>query len=100
MVECGPRALGSQGSHRRPDPSTPVRSGAQVGLGHPRRRTSNRVVDALRERDRVLRPYSPGTPPDDRAYRAPFREVLDVSAAGTRIAAQPHAVAVGRQGTI
>ena len=54
---------GKDARDRRADAPPAVRPGAQVGLGHPRRRAGHRAADALRECDRVLRPYPPGTSP-------------------------------------
>ena len=85
-----------QGSaDRRAHAPAAVRPGARVGLGDARRRAGDRAADAVRERDRVLRPHPPGAPPHDRPHRAPLGEVADLPAAGARLAAQARAAAVG-----
>jgi hypothetical protein len=83
--------------HRRAHAPPAVRPGAQVGLGNARRCTGRRAADAVCQCHRLLRPHPPGAPPDDGAHRAPLGEVADLPAAGARLAAQPHAVALGRE---
>ena len=74
---------------RGADASPLVRPGAQVGLGHARRRASDRDPDAVPEGDSVLRPHPPGAPPHDGAYRPSLGEVADLPACRRRAASPP-----------
>src|SRR4029078_6768680 len=66
-----------------------------MGLGDARRGEGSRAPHAVPERHGVLRPYPPGAPSQDGAYRPSCGEGPDVSAAGARLATDSHAPAVG-----
>ena len=72
----------------------------KMGLGHARRRPGHRVADAVQECNGVLWPHPPRASSHDWTYRAPFRQVVNLSVTRARIARKTNAVTVGSRGAI